>query len=473
MFQIESRAQQAMLPRLKPACFYDLVIEVAIVRPGPIQGGMVHPYLKRRQGLEPVTYPSDAVQSVLERTLGVPIFQEQVMQLAIVAAGFSPGEADHLRRSMAAWRRKGGLEKFEQRLIDGMAARGYNEAFARQIYQQILGFGEYGFPESHSASFALLVYVSAWLKRYHPAAFCGALLNSLPMGFYGPSQLVQDARRHGVDVRPVDVTVSEWDCTLEGSETTFRSGCMQEEDPNEKSSPTPLSLRLGLRLVAGLSEAGAQRIVAARAAAPFASVADLAHRAQLDRRDLACLAEADALAGLAGHRHGAAWEVAGVERLPPLLAGSTFAEADASAAGADRGPGHRRRLPGALAHAAPASAGAAAREARATAAADRRRDRAAPPGRIVRTAGIVIGRQRPDTASGVVFVTLEDETGATNVIVWRDVGDRQRRELLGAKLLAVFGRIEREGPVVHVLAGRLADLSPLLGDLQTRSRDFH
>ncbi len=220
VFQIESRAQQAMLPRLKPACFYDLVIEVAIVRPGPIQGGMVHPYLRRRQGLEPVTYPSDAVKSVLERTLGVPIFQEQVMQLAIVAAGFSPGEADHLRRSMAAWRRRGGLEKFEQRLIDGMAARGYGEDFARQIYQQILGFGEYGFPESHSASFALLVYVSAWLKCHHPAAFCAALVNSQPMGFYAPSQLVQDARRHGVDVRPVDVTVSEWDCTLEkmGSE---------------------------------------------------------------------------------------------------------------------------------------------------------------------------------------------------------------------------------------------------------------
>ncbi|MBK7333346.1 MAG: hypothetical protein IPI87_13735 [Betaproteobacteria bacterium] len=215
VFQIESRAQMSMLPRLKPASFYDLVIEVAIVRPGPIQGGMVHPYLKRRQGKEPVTYPSDAVRAVLERTLGVPIFQEQVMQLAIVAAGFSPGEADHLRRSMAAWRRKGGLEKFEERLIEGMGKRGYDAAFARQIYQQILGFGEYGFPESHSASFSLLVYVSAWLKRYHPAAFTGALLNSLPMGFYGPAQLVADARRHGVDVRPPDVAASDWDCTLE------------------------------------------------------------------------------------------------------------------------------------------------------------------------------------------------------------------------------------------------------------------
>ncbi len=218
VFQIESRAQQSMLPRLKPASFYDLVVEVAIVRPGPIQGGMVHPYLKRRQGIEPVTYPSAAVQGVLERTLGIPIFQEQVMQLAIVAAGFTPGEADHLRRSMAAWRRKGGLEKFEQRLVDGMSARGYDETFARQIYQQILGFGEYGFPESHSASFALLVYVSAWLKHYEPAAFCAALLNSQPMGFYAPAQLVQDARRHDVDVRNVDVTVSTWDCTLEAGE---------------------------------------------------------------------------------------------------------------------------------------------------------------------------------------------------------------------------------------------------------------
>ncbi|HET7096384.1 MAG TPA: error-prone DNA polymerase, partial [Casimicrobiaceae bacterium] len=473
VFQIESRAQQSMLPRLRPACFYDIVIEVAIVRPGPIQGGMVHPYLRRREGTEPITYPSDAVKSVLERTLGVPIFQEQVMQLAIVAAGFTPGEADHLRRSMAAWRRKGGLEKFEQRLIDGMAARGYAEAFARQIYQQILGFGEYGFPESHSASFALLVYVSAWLKRYEPAAFCGAILNSLPMGFYGPSQLVSDARRHGVEVRPVDATVSEWDCTLE------------EADP----FPSP-ALRLGLRCIAGLSEAGAQRLVEARQAQPFASVADLAHRARLDKRDLTCLAEADALAAIVGHRHGAAWEVAGVERLPPLWCAPTLAASLINSAVA---------LPaeGATAEATPplpppTEGQDIVADYRKLALTLRRhplallRDRlrrrrlataseiaAAPQGRIVRTAGIVIGRQRPDTASGVVFVTLEDETGATNVIVWRDLSDRQRRELLGAKLLAVFGKVERVGQVVHVLAGRLADLSPLLGALETRSRDFH
>jgi error-prone DNA polymerase len=450
VFQIESRAQQSMLPRLKPMCFYDLVIEVAIVRPGPIQGGMVHPYLRRRQGLEAVTYPSEAVRSVLERTLGVPIFQEQVMQLAIVAAGFSAGEADHLRRSMAAWRRKGGLEKFEDRLIEGMRVRGYREDFARQIYQQILGFGEYGFPESHSASFALLVYVSAWLKRYEPAAFCGALLNSLPMGFYAPAQLVQDARRHGVEVLPVDVTVSDWDCAL-------------EQD----------ALRLGLRMVSGLSEASAQRITAARAAAPFAHVADLAHRAQLNRHDLSVLAAAGALATLAGHRHAAAWDVAGVEKLPPLLSGSTFDEAPADLLAPTEGQdivADYRALGLTLGRHPLALLRGQLRARRLITSAE---VRDAPHGRIVRTAGIVIGRQRPDTASGVMFVTLEDETGATNVIVWRDLSDRQRRELLGSRLMGVYGRVEREGIVVHLLAGHLVDLSPLLGSLRTHSRDFH
>ncbi len=491
VFQIESRAQQSMLPRLKPACFYDLVIEVAIVRPGPIQGGMVHPYLRRRQGLEPVSYPSAAVESVLARTLGVPIFQEQVMQLAIVAAGFTPGEADELRRSMAAWRRKGGLEKFEQRLVDGMAARGLTEAFARQVYQQILGFGEYGFPESHSASFALLVYVSAWLKHYEPAAFCAALLNSLPMGFYAPSQLVADARRHGVEVRSADVTASDWDCTLEsvcqsGSAPQFpctwscastpgERNCSADPDcANYGSDPNcATALRLGLRMIAGLTEAGAQRIVAARRRAPFADVADLAHRAALDRRDLACLADADALGALAGHRHGAVWEVAGVLPLPPLFAGARFDEAapalPAPTEGQDIVADYRalgltlRRHPLALLRER------LARQRLLTSA----EIGAAPHGRSVRTAGLVVGRQRPDTASGVVFVTLEDETGATNVIVWRDVSERQRRELLGARLMGVFGKVEREGAVVHVIAGRLVDLSPLLGRLETKSRDFH
>ena len=499
VFQIESRAQMSMLPRLKPANFYDLVIEVAIVRPGPIQGGMVHPYLRRRQGKEPVTYPSEAVRSVLERTLGVPIFQEQVMQLAIVAAGFTAGEADHLRRSMAAWRRKGGLEKFEERLIEGMAARGYHETFARQIYQQILGFGEYGFPESHSASFSLLVYVSCWLKRYHPAAFTAALINSQPMGFYAPAQLVADARRHGVTVRNVDVTVSEWDCTLEkvGSDSTFSLGneltalwrpfpekvesdpTFPESDPAfpddapEKWGTRGPALRLGLRLIAGLSEAGAGRIVATRAERPFANVADLAHRAKLDRRDLEALADAGALAALAGHRHDAVWNVAGVERLPGLIAGSEFHEETpvlpSPTEGEDVTADYRRlgltlgRHPVALLRRQLAAKRLLTSEA----------IRALPHGRLARTAGIVIGRQRPDTASGVVFVTLEDETGATNVIVWRDLGDKQRRELLGSRLMAVYGKVEREGEVVHLLAGRLVDLTAMLGQLQTRSRDFH
>jgi|KBSSwiStaDraftv2_1062776.scaffolds.fasta_scaffold01866_2 error-prone DNA polymerase len=456
VFQIESRAQQSMLPRLKPACFYDLVIEVAIVRPGPIQGGMVHPYLKRRQGLEPVTYPSEAVKSVLERTLGVPIFQEQVMQLAIVAAGFSPGEADQLRRSMAAWRRKGGLEKFEQRLIDGMGARGLSEAFARQIYQQILGFGEYGFPESHSASFSLLVYVSSWLKLYEPAAFCGALLNSQPMGFYAPAQLVADARRHGVEVRNVDVAISQWDCTLEGA--------------------APISaLRLGLRMIGGLKEESGKHIVAARAQQPFAHVADLAHRAQLDRRDLTALAAAGALAALAGHRHAAVWDVAGVEKLPPILAsvGATFAETPPALPPPTEGQditADYRALGLTLGRHPLALLRAQLQAKRLITSADVART---PHGRSVRTAGIVIGRQRPDTVSGVIFVTLEDETGATNVIVWRDLFDRQRRELLGSRLMAVYGRVERESDVVHLIAGHLVDLSPMLGSLPTRSRDFH
>ncbi|MEE8215157.1 MAG: error-prone DNA polymerase, partial [Acidiferrobacterales bacterium] len=302
VFQIESRAQMSMLPRLKPQTFYDLVIEVAIVRPGPIQGNMVHPYLRRRQGQESVTYPSPAVRDVLARTLGVPIFQEQVIKLAMVAAGFSAGEADRLRRAMAAWRRKGGLEPFEKRLIEGMQARGYSKQFAQQIFRQIQGFGEYGFPESHAASFALLVYVSAWLKYYEPAAFTCALLNSQPMGFYAPAQLVQDARRHGVEVNPVDVRVSDWDCALE----PFA----------RKNQKEVRALRLGLRMIKELSRAGAQRLVTTRNQVPFANVEDLSRRTLLSRRDLDALAAAGALAGLAGNRHQARWQVLGVE--PPL-----------------------------------------------------------------------------------------------------------------------------------------------------------
>ena len=454
VFQIESRAQMAMLPRLKPACFYDLVIEVAIVRPGPIQGDMVHPYLRRRQGLEPVTYPSEAVREALGRTLGVPIFQEQVIKVATVAAGFSPGEADQVRRSMAAWRRRGGLEQFRERLIDGMLGRGYGRGFAEQIYTQILGFGEYGFPESHAASFALLVYVSAWLKHHEPAAFFAAILNSQPMGFYAPSQLVREARRQGVEVQPVDVHASDWDCTLE---------------PGPGRKPT---LRLGLRLVKGLSRAGAERLVAARAQGPWDSVVDLAGRARLDRGDLRALAAADALAGLAGNRRLAAWEVTGIGRplplapaprepqalplLPPPSEGEAIA-GDYASLGLSlrrhplallRGHLDRRRL-------------LSAREVGEV-----------PAGSRVATAGLVINRQRPGTASGVTFVTLEDETGFVNLVVWRQLAERQRATLLGARLLGVEGEIQREAGVTHLVARRLRDYSGLLGGLVTQSRDF-
>ncbi len=466
VFQIESRAQMSMLPRLKPECFFDLVIEVAIVRPGPIQGGMVHPYLRRRAELEPVTYPSDAVRGVLSRTLGVPIFQEQVMSLAVVAAGFTPGESDRLRRAMAAWRRKGGLEPFEQRLKDGMLARGYAREYAERLYRQILGFGEYGFPESHSASFALLVYVSSWIKRYHPAAFCAALLNSQPMGFYAPSQLVQDARRHGVEVRPVDACVSEWECALEITPSPHPS----PPSTGERESP---ALRLGMLMVRGLSQAGAERIVAARRERPFASVDDLARRADLDRRDLKCLAAAGALNRLAEHRRLAYWDVAGVENRTGLLRDAPVVEraprlraptegenlvADYASLGLTLGRHPLALLRGRL------------RRLRLATAAE---IRSLPHGRPARACGIVTGRQRPDTAAGVVFVTLEDETGYVNVVVWRDLGERQRRELLGAHLMTVHGVVEREGEVVHLVARKLVDHSALLGRLVTRSRDFH
>jgi error-prone DNA polymerase len=458
VFQIESRAQMSMLPRLRPKCFYDLVIEVAIVRPGPIQGGMVHPYLRRRQGIDPVTYPSEKVRNVLERTLGVPIFQEQVMQLAVVAAGFTPGEADHLRRSMAAWRRKGGLESFEEKLISGMRKRGYSETFAKQIFQQILGFGEYGFPESHSASFALLVYVSCWLKHHEPAAFTCALLNSQPMGFYAPSQLVQDAQRHSVEVRPVDILCSEWLSTLE----------RVQGDANSQPA-----LRLGFRMVKGLSKAGAQRLIETRLHMHGEPVEELLLAAKLSRRDMECLAAADALAATTGHRHNAAWTVAGIETRPPILANAPIREqlvdlpaptegenvvADYASLGLTLGrhPLELLRLE--------------LRKHRILTAEEIRR---IPHGSQTRVAGIVTCRQRPGTASGVVFVTLEDETGFINVVVWGRSAVAQRRTLLGAQLMAVHGHIEREGEVIHLVAGKLVDYTHLLNNLITRSRNFH
>jgi len=459
VFQIESRAQMAMLPRLKPRCYYDLVIEVAIVRPGPIQGDMVHPYLRRRSGAEAVDYPGEEVRAVLHRTLGVPLFQEQVMQIAIVAAGFSPGEADALRRAMGAWKRTGGLDPFRERLLEGMRARGYSQDFAQRIYQQMLGFGEYGFPESHSLSFALLVYDSAWLKCHEPAAFTCALLNSQPMGFYAPAQLVRDARAHGVEVRAVDACVSAWDATLE-----------------RRADGEP-ALRLGLRLVKSLSQAGAERLIAARTLQPFASVEDLAARSALDRGDLEALAAAGALAALSGNRHLAFWEVAGTERPLPL------APTDARPASALEGrPLLSAPTEGQAIAADYASLGltlgrhplALLRERlRAAALVTAAELMAAGNGARVRTAGIVLMRQRPATASGVTFLTLEDESGQVNVIVWERIGREQRRALIESRLLEVHGELQHQEGVTHLIAHRLIDRSRLLGELTTRSRDFH
>lgn len=497
VFQVESRAQMSMLPRLRPENYYDLVIQIAIVRPGPIQGDMVHPYLTRRAGLEPVSYPSPDVEKVLKRTLGVPIFQEQVMQLAMVAAGFTPGEADQLRRAMAAWHRKGGLEPFEKKLMDGMRERGYEERFARQIYRQIQGFGEYGFPESHSASFALLAYVSAWLKCHHPTAFACALLNSQPMGFYGPSQLIQDARRHGVEVRPIDVNHSDWDCTLEPTDTpgplflwekvgvrendiAFPTGASRAASPYDQHTPeatTPRSysnpaLRLGLRLVNGLSLAAAQRLSEARRQGLFQSVQDLATRARLERRELEAVAAADALRGLGGHRHRAFWEAAGVEAPTPLYAEPQFAEA----APLLRKPGEAEDV-----IADYAAAGASLRRhplSLLRERLDRRGFRTAEAlwrvrnGAIARVAGLVVCRQRPMTANGTTFVTIEDETGQINLIVWPATAQAQRQALLHAQLLAVSGTVQQEEGVLHLVAGRLEDIGKWLDGLIVKSRDF-
>ncbi|HEV2700718.1 MAG TPA: error-prone DNA polymerase [Steroidobacteraceae bacterium] len=461
VFQIESRAQMSMLPRLKPTTFYDLVIEVALVRPGPIQGDMVHPYLRRRNKEEPIDYPGPGAQVALERTLGVPIFQEQVMQLAMHAAGFSAGEADTLRRAMGSWERQGDLHRFKDRLASGLIANHYPAEFAERICKQIEGFGEYGFPESHAASFALLVYDSAWFKHYEPAAFTCALLNSQPMGFYAPAQLVQDARRHGVEVRPVSVAHSDWDCTLE---------------PATADASQP-ALRLGLRLVRSLTQEGAERVMAARAVRAFSDVTDLAHRAALLRRDLEALAAAGALAVLSGNRHLAFWEVAGFERTLPLAAADPLAMrvsegrpllgmpteaqsivADMAAVGLTLG-----RHPLAL-----------LREQLQAEGLSRMADVAQlPHGHWVRTAGLVLVRQRPASASGVTFVTLEDETGQVNLIVWRDIAERFRRPLVEAGLLEVQGTLQREGIVLHLLARRLVDRTALTGRLNLPSRDFH
>lgn len=453
VFQIESRAQMVMLPKLKPESFYDLVIEIALIRPGPIQGDMVHPYLARREGKEAVSYPSEAVKAVLERTLGVPIFQEQVMQLAVVAAGFTAGEADQLRRAMAAWRRTGNLGPFERKLVDGMRARGYPEEFAKQIYRQIKGFGEYGFPESHSASFALIAYASAWIKCHEPAALLCALLNSQPMGFYAPAQLIQDARRHGVNVRPIDVNRSFEECTL------------------ERVAEHPPAVRLGFNQVSGLAEKAAKAIASARREKSFCDVPDLARRAGLGRAELRSLAAASALATLAGNRHQSYWAALGIEEpwalgatsMPeaePLLAVPTEGEnlvADYASLGFTLG-----RHPLALLRSQLERHRVIPVEAL----------RTLPHNAPIRIAGLVTHRQRPESANGVTFVTLEDETGHVNTIVWPKLGEHQRKTLINARLLGMVGKLQRDGDVVQVIASQLQDYSALLGRLRHVSRDF-
>jgi error-prone DNA polymerase len=474
VFQIESRAQMSMLPRLRPRCYYDLVIEVAIVRPGPIQGQMVHPYLRRRMGEEEVSYPNESIQKVLEKTLGVPIFQEQAMRLAVVAAGFTPGEADQLRRAMGAWRRPGVIDQFQRRLMKGMLQRGLSREFAERVVMQIRGFGEYGFPESHAASFALLVYVSAWLKHYYPAVFCAALINSQPMGFYAPAQLVRDARSHAIDVLPADVNFSDWECTLElpaaGERNQIASRCMP--DGNAR-----YSLRLGLRLLKGLAESQASAIIQARANGPFRSVDDFTRRTRLSPAVLMKLSEADAFTSLGLDRRNALWEALAQKRLThpmPLFESlaatnddtdtplprmeileQVFADYQATGLSLKAHPvGFYRE------HLDRLKVLTAAQLA------------TLPDDQIVRVAGLVILRQRPSTAKGITFVTLEDETGIANLVIHQKTWERFYPIARRSPAWIAHGRLQSKYSVIHVVVNQLEDLAKSLRQLNVKSRDF-
>jgi error-prone DNA polymerase len=494
VFQVESRAQMSMLPRLKPEKFYDLVIEVAIVRPGPIQGDMVHPYLRRRDGTDPVTYPSPELEEVLSRTLGVPLFQEQAMKIAIVAAGFSPGEADKLRRAMATFRHTGTIHTFRDKFVGGMTQRGYKRDFAERCFQQIEGFGEYGFPESHAASFALLVYVSAWIKRHFPDAFCAALLNSQPMGFYAPAQLVRDAREHGVEVRHPDINSSGWDCTLE---------------PAGKGAGEACTVRLGLRLVSGLSEAQAKTIIDARGQG-YADLRSLWIRSAAPISVLERLADADAFRSLKLDRRQALWAVKGLDGgvglskahnaisvTTPLFAASSGADLFAEPA-VDLLPMtlgehvvHDYAAISLSLKAHPCVFFRGELKARGVITSGEHWEERLT-GTRVSVAGLVLVRQRPGTAKGVIFLTLEDETGIINVVVWPRMFERHRRVVMTSQFLLVRGRIEREGLVIHVVADEVIDLTaklvvlsegkaalpktvrePKEGSWKPKSRDFH
>lgn len=528
VFQIESRAQMSMLPRLKPRCYYDLVIEVAIVRPGPIQGNMVHPYLKRRAGEEEVSYPNEQIRQVLHKTLGVPIFQEQAMRLAVVAAGFTPGEADQLRRAMGAWRKTGVIEKFRLKLLEGMRSRGLSEEFAAQVFQQIRGFGEYGFPESHAASFALLVYVSAWIKHHYPAAFTASLINSQPMGFYAPAQLIDDVKRHGVLVKPIDVNYSDWDCTLEPvtEDTAFLAGFVHHRDRRRREqkrfeeddwgfvppkvraaeafeeashfadaaacAKEPLeradelhesatatndspALRLGLRLVQGLPLTVAQTILEARREGPFRSLSEFTRRTGLGRAVLARLADADVFRSLDDDRRQALWEALAQEKQradQPLFAGLNDEESwVALPAMSDQHQVHEDyRTTGLSLRAHPIAfhrEELAAYHVLSSAQLAQTKD-----GRAVRVGGLVILRQRPSTAKGITFVTLEDESGTVNLVIRPDVWQRFYSVAKRSPAWIVHGRLERRSGVTHVIVRRIEDLAQKLPELRTSSRDF-
>nr|WP_298726049.1 error-prone DNA polymerase [uncultured Steroidobacter sp.] len=465
VFQIESRAQMTMLPRLKPRKYYDLVIEVAIVRPGPIKGGMVHPYLQRRSMKpEDIPYPSESLRPILEKTRGVPIFQEQVMQIAVTAAGFSPGEADELRRSMGAWERSGNMSMYRDKLMQGMYERGYTPEFAEQIYKQIEGFGEYGFPESHSASFALLTYFSSWLKCHRPAAFIAGLINSQPMGFYQPAQLLEQAKRQQVKVLPVDVTVSDYDCTLEPDGS--------RELPDGSNGPW-FAIRLGMRLIKGLHRDDAMNVVAARAVAPFTSVEDVAHRAGLKSRATKALATSGAFRSLSQHRNQALWSALGIENLPGALTGLAAAETtpqlpipteweeiqrDYRQMGLSTG-----RHPMAVLRP----------KLRASGIVTRRELDSMRNGRTVRVGGLVTHLQHPQTANGVIFASLEDETGINNIIIWPSVFEMYRQRILQSNFMVVTGELQSAESVVHVVATEVEDYSHWVRTLPRKSRDFH
>jgi error-prone DNA polymerase len=511
VFQIESRAQMSMLPRLRPRCFYDLVIEVAIVRPGPIQGNMVHPFLRRRMGDEEVTYPNEAIRDVLHKTLGVPIFQEQAMRLAVVAAGFTPGEADQLRRAMAAWRRPGLIDQFRKKLLDGMRANGLSEEFAEQVYRQIRGFGEYGFPESHAASFALLVYVSAWLKYHYPAAFCAAMLNSQPLGFYAPAQLVRDARDHGVDVRPVDVNASGWDCRLESQESRVESrepdnfglriaDCglssfnPQSRVPSGCRNPQSVFLRLGFRLIRGLRRDAGAVIERVREERPFLSIDDFTRRTKLGQPIVKRLAEADAFGSLGSERRQALWESLGQEKTARtmLLFGSP-----PPPCGEGRGEGLPPGQDGRAISSLPPmpayeeviadyrSVGLSLKAHPITFYREQLDQLQITPakrlveladGTKVRVAGLVLLRQRPSTAKGITFVTLEDETGTVNLVVHQHTWDRFYRIARRAPAWIAHGHVqttrEAAAPVIHVVVSRLEAMAEGLRKLDVKSRDF-